>query len=196
MISCKGTTNRCVVSKTNSILYKSRGTLSRMLPVFIPVLIVIFINAFFLKLVIVEGDSMFPTLHNNSLLIVRQILYVPKPQDIVLIKSDTRIINEDRIIKRIIAVEGQTVVVDYDNDIIMVDNVILEEPYINHEQIDPLQDKFGIHNGIVKYEVPQGHVFVMGDNRNFSMDSRDDRVGMFRNEDVLGAVVMYIPLGT
>jgi len=117
------------------------------------------------------------------------------PQDIVLLRSQLRASPGELIVKRIIAIEGQTVVIDYHKNLISVDNEILYEPYINYEQADPLQEINGSDGGVVEYVVPRGCVFVMGDNRNFSMDSRNDRIGMFRYEDIVGSLILNIPFG-
>jgi len=159
---------------------------------FIPLLLVITLNTFFIKLVFVDGNSMYPTLHSNDLVVVWQMLYTPVPSDVVLINSTALPFFNGNIVKRIIAGEGQTVLIDYDKNIVSVDNHIMNEPYLNYEQIDPLQCNNG--NAFELYEVPPGCVFVLGDNRNFSIDSRDSRVGMIQHEDVKGRLLLIIPL--
>lgn len=179
-----------------SVTQYSFGVLrSWLMTICIPLLIVLFLNTYIIKFVIVKGDSMYPSLYNNNLIIIRQIQYTPMPQDIVLLRSQLRASPGELIVKRIIAIEGQTVVIDYHKNLISVDNEILYEPYINYEQADPLQEINGSDGGVVEYVVPRGCVFVMGDNRNFSMDSRNDRIGMFRYEDIVGSLILNIPFG-
>lgn len=159
----------------------------------IPVLLVLFLNTFIIKFAIVDGNSMYPSLYNNNILIFWQARYDPTPDDIILISSKSLPANENNIVKRVIAIEGQTVLIDYKSNIVYVDGSIISEPYLNYEQADPLQSPNGVD--IETYEVPEGYLFVMGDNRNFSVDSRDIRVGMVRYEDVRGGMILNIPLG-
>ena len=86
------------------------------------------------------------------------------------------------LVKRVIATEGQTVEIDFDRHIVYVDGKKLDEPYI----AEPTANKIDF-TGI--QVVPEGCVFVMGDNRNDSTDSRDERIGMVDTRDIIGKVV-------
>ena len=154
-------------------------------------LIIVFIILFFLfRIVIVSGPSMNRTLLDGDCLILASgILYqTPKQGDIVVAcKDDFR--NGELIIKRVIATEGQTVRIDYSAGIVYVDDVPLEEPYVN----TPTNLEEGSENPQI---VKKGHVFVMGDNRNDSMDSRHPDVGQIDCREILGKAVFLFYPGT
>ena len=85
------------------------------------------------------------------------------------------------IVKRIIATEGQTVDIDFDDGVVYVDGKALDEPYVNA----PVHDRENFEG---KITVPKGSVFVMGDNRNASTDSRDARLGCVDTRYIMGRV--------
>ncbi len=145
--------------------------------------IVIVIFTFLLRIANVDGESMLPTLNDGDRLIVSHIMYSPDNGDIVIVNSDG--LNK-AIVKRVIAVEGQTVDIDFNAGTVKVDGNVLEESYIN--EITKLDE--GGHQYPVT--VPANCVFVMGDNRNNSTDSRDERVGFVPVDDILGKVVLRI----
>lgn len=145
--------------------------------------IVIVIFTFLLRIANVDGESMFPTLNHGDRLVVSHIMYKPNNGDIVIVDSSG--LNK-AIVKRIIAIEGQTVDIDFNSGAVKVDGNLLEENYIN--EITTLNE--GGHQYPVT--IPSGCVFVMGDNRNNSTDSRDERVGFVPVEDILGKVVLRI----
>jgi signal peptidase I len=145
--------------------------------------VMILILTFVGRMVSVEGISMENTLHENDRLISSNLLYDPDYGDIVVIifPEDT-----DRpLVKRVIATEGQVVDIDFEAGIVSVDGKTLDEPYIaesTHLQYDLLFPLL----------VPEGHVFVMGDNRNHSWDSRDSEIGMIDERNLLGRVVYRV----
>lgn len=107
--------------------------------------------------------------------------------DVVAINAENQI--EKRIIKRVIAVEGQTLVVDYSKNAVYVDGIKIDEPYVSsltREPSNPLQ---------IPYVIPEGYIFVMGDNRIISLDSRDKSIGLVSVDDVIGkAQFIFFPL--
>lgn len=148
------------------------------------------INTFVVKLALVDGRSMYPTLHDNQLMLVFRPGYTPAGGDVVVIHTGKGIFNRDYIVKRVIATQGQSVTIDYDLDTVTVDDTTLSEPYLNFEEGDamlPRDDRSVVH-----YTVPEGCVFVMGDNRNHSADSRSDKYGMISMSDIVGRVVLPV----
>lgn len=147
------------------------------------------IFVFFVRLVGVEGDSMLPTLHNRDFLLLESnFLYTADDisrGDIVVLNVPYYWDREERlIVKRVIATEGQTVDIDYEANKVYVDGVCLEEDYINEADIHRLWR--GDTELSLPATVPQGHIFVLGDNRNNSSDSRYAPVGMIDERCVLG----------
>lgn len=136
--------------------------------------------------VYVSGTSMYPTLHNKDNLIISTYQAVlgqkVKAGDVVVItKPNSR---NEPIIKRVIATEGQTVDIDFETGQVYVDGEAIAEPYTT---LDALPMKRG--NESFPQTVQPGNVFVLGDNRNHSLDSRYDEVGQIDERYVLGTVV-------
>lgn len=153
----------------------------------IALIVVIMINLFVGRMTTVVGDSMYPTLHNTERLWVSRLGYAPENGDIVVIQENNSVISEP-IVKRIIATENQTVKFDFENWKVYVDGVELREDYINYEDWCAMKT-YGCPEEVT---VPPGYVFVLGDNRNHSTDSRDPRVGVINEDDILGKVVARI----
>lgn len=163
----------------------------RWFTIFCAVMIVLLVlNTFVLKLAIVDGRSMYPTLHDHQLLLVLRPGYQPRQGDVIVIHTGEGIFNRDYIVKRVIAAEGQTVTIDYNLNEVTVDDVPLPEPYLNSEEGDPMQPRDD--RTVVSYTVPEGCVFVMGDNRNHSADSRSDKYGMIDEGRIVGRVILPV----
>ena len=135
---------------------------------------------FAVRMVNVVGHSMVPTLEQNDKVVISNLFYHPKQGDIVVLRKQT--LMEEPIVKRIIATEGQTVDIDFDDGVVYVDGKALDEPYVN----EPVHDRENFEG---KITVPEGCVFVMGDNRNNSLDSRDDELGPVDNRYILGKAI-------
>ncbi len=139
---------------------------------------------FFIRVIDVSGSSMLPTLINGDKMIVSDLFYKPKAGDVVVFKSDTYDPNK-ALVKRIIATEGQEINIDFDHGIVYVDGQPLDEKYI----MQPTTTKLDF---IGPKEVPEGCVFVMGDNRNASTDSRKKEIGMVDERMIIGRVYAVI----
>ncbi|WP_295629274.1 signal peptidase I [uncultured Intestinimonas sp.] len=145
----------------------------------------ILIFTFVGRIIGVDGESMMPTLHNRDMLLLQSIGYSPEQGDVVVLSTkDFR--NGAPIVKRIIAVGGQTVDIDYETNTVYVDGVALDEPYIL-ETMRALPESFATH-----VEVPEGSIFVMGDNRNNSTDSRSPELGVVDQRCVLGKALFIL----
>lgn len=153
----------------------------------ISVIIVIMIFTFVARLSTVDGDSMYPTLIDGERLIVSDLFYSPENGDIVVLQEKNAFFTSP-LVKRIIAQEGQTIDFDYENWGVYVDGVKLTEPYINRE-LEKAMKNYGSPDSVT---VPEGHIFVMGDNRNHSTDSRDSLVGFVEYDEIIGKVVFRL----
>ena len=140
--------------------------------------------AFFVRIIDVVGTSMNPTLNNSDKMLVSGLFYKPKVGDVVVFKKDEYNPNK-ALVKRVIAIEGQEINIDFDRGIVYVDGVALEEDYINELTTTKL-------DFIGPQTVPDGCVFVMGDNRNMSTDSRKSEIGMVDNRLIIGKVYCVI----
>ena len=163
------------------------------------VMIVLFL--FFFRNVTVDGDSMLPTLHGGDssdhadTLIISDFLYEPKTGDIVVLN----IMDDGQpLIKRVIAAEGQRVRIDFTHWVVEVDGVELDETYIRRIMgatmyAADMDRMYGVdENGVCEFTVGKDKVFVMGDNRNNSKDSRYLEVGEQDVDHILGKVVLRV----
>ena len=140
----------------------------------------------FARLSRVSGHSMDNTLEDGELMLVWSLGYHPKAGDIVVLNKTTAEFlggpGGEAIVKRVIATGGQTVDIDYETSSVRVDGELLDEPYIKEEMWWPGDIyMMGTH-----FEVPEGEIFVMGDNRNGSTDSRHEFLGTIDEDYVLG----------
>ncbi len=147
------------------------------------VLFIVF--TFVLRPVKVVGDSMLPTLQDGNWLIISAFDLSPDYGDIIVSTQPNKTQTGEPVIKRVIATAGQTVDIDFDRGVVYVDGEALDEPYIK----DPTYRSFDVSFPLT---VPEGFLFVMGDNRNDSLDSRTTRIGMVDVRYVLGSVKMRV----
>ena len=145
--------------------------------------ICILVFVFVFRLVDVVGDSMNNTLFHGDNMVVLDLPYTPKQGDIVVFRKDEY--KPEALVKRVIATEGQTGEIDFDKGIVYVDGVALDEPYTADYTYIPI-DFSGVQT------VPEGCVFVMGDNRNRSTDSRKAEIGMVDTRLIIGKVVVVL----
>ena len=148
------------------------------------VLTVVLIFTFAVRIVRVSGESMRETLQDQDMLVVLNnwLCGGYEQGDIVILQRDD-FYGGEPIVKRVIATEGQTVDIDFDAGVVYVDGTALEEPYTR----EPTWTQEGTEFPLT---VPEGCVFVMGDNRNDSDDSRDSALGPVDTRCVLGRALM------
>ena len=140
---------------------------------------IVLLFTFLFRVVGVEGDSMMDTLYGGDRLILCPALSSPDRGDIVVINRYT----DEPLVKRVIGVAGDTVEIDEEQHRVRINGVLLDEPYI-HVPTYPE----GMAGKTV--EIPDGKVFVLGDNRVASLDSRS--IGLIDEGDILGKAVFRI----
>ncbi len=138
---------------------------------------------FVFRVVGIVGTSMLPTLHDKDYVVTTAFDKKPAYGQII-ISTQPNYFNEP-IVKRIIATENQVVDIDFSTGAVSVDGVVLDEPYINNLTLNSEGVEFPV-------TVPENHVFVMGDNRQGSSDSRSDKVGFIHEDYLLGVVKLKV----
>ncbi len=187
---------------------KQRGylTLLEYLEMFVLCLcVILLVFSFGLRICRVSGNSMLPTLKDGQVLVVSDVGYTPRQGDIIIFHqtSDTVDAFNEPMVKRVIATEGQTVRIDFTDAIVTVDGVALSEDYIqliysgryeifaqHHTSYVEMSD--GTRHRVFEATVPEGHLFVMGDNRNDSSDSRTTAIGFVDERRVLGRAILRV----
>ncbi|WP_026674303.1 signal peptidase I [Alkalihalobacterium bogoriense] len=159
----------------------------------IALLLAVLIRFFFFAPIVVEGESMMPTLHHSDRMIVNKIGYTisePDRFDIVVFHAT----EEKDYIKRVIGLPGDTIV--YEDDILYINNEPYDEPYLdelkNQLAGGKLTYDFTLQEVTNEVSVPEGYLFVMGDNRQRSLDSRD--IGLIPIDEIVGkANIVFWP---
>ena len=147
-------------------------------------IMIVFLLVF--RVIVVSGSSMYDTLiHGDYLLLLSNVFYQePEQGDIVVISKES-FDNGKPIVKRVIATEGQIVDIDFANGIVYVDGLPLEEPYI----YSPTTVDEGMQFPLI---VEEGCIFVLGDNRGVSLDSRNPDIGQVDTREVLGRAIFLM----
>ncbi len=154
--------------------------------------VVMVLHIFVFIMVNVSGSSMYPTLVDGDRLIASRLYFEPKNEDIVVVEpyltegtvKGKMMFGRTLYIKRIIATEGQTI--DIKNTKVYIDGEELSEEYIA-DSVRTIASSTEL-----PVTIPEDHVFVMGDNREHSLDSRDKSVGIIRNEQIVGKAVFRL----
>ena len=150
------------------------------------VLVVVTIFTFGIRMLGVDGHSMLNTLqHGDRLMVVNPIFYHDYKYGDMVILRKTGVFDNEPIVKRVIATGGQTVDIDFSEGVVYVDGEALEEDYIREPTYTAEGTEFPL-------TVPEGSIFVMGDNRNGSSDSRDYRLGTVDTRYVIGKAAFLL----
>ncbi len=139
--------------------------------------------AFFIRIVGVDGDSMNDTLIDGDHLIISKAFYTPQRGDIVVVTRE----NNTPLIKRVIAVAGDTIEINPYTYEVKLNGAVIDEPYVHYNTLT-----YDVKEPIT---VPKGHVFVMGDHRDNSFDSRKSALGCIPVDNIIGkAVWRFLPM--
>jgi len=161
--------------------------------------IVVLIFTFLCRFVTVDGHSMDKTLNHADRLIISDLFYTPDTGDIVVVHDTTEPHFKGPVIKRVIATAGETVDIDFNTWTVSVTDIegntrVLDEPYVNYEEGLPMKGTSSSfiypHAPTYPHVVADGCVFVMGDNRNHSLDSR--YVGDIDERMILGKAYLRL----
>jgi len=141
------------------------------------------VKSLFFSWAVIDGDSMMPSIQNRDIVIVVKTMQTYKRGDIVICHSGKGY--ERNLIKRVIGVPGDVIEIDTINHRVLVNQVVLDEPYLLEETWE---------YGDVHYpvKVPPGQYFVMGDNRNNSLDSRYSEIGTLPSKNIEGKVKIRV----
>jgi signal peptidase I len=143
----------------------------------------------FFRVVVVVGPSMYDTLiHGDRLVLLSNSVYRNPKQGDIIVASKESFENGECIVKRVIATEGQWADIDFDAGIVYVDGVALNEDYVH--TLTTLEE--GVSFPLC---VDKGHVFVLGDNRNSSKDSRNPQIGLIDEREILGKAIFLLSPG-
>ncbi len=158
--------------------------------VVIAVVFLCVVFTFFVRPVKVDGDSMLPTLQDKNWLVVSAFDSNPEQGEIVIVTQPNMTSTGGPVVKRVIAVGGQVIDIDFKSGTVYVDGNELDEPYILERTYRSFDVQFPL-------TVPEGYLFVMGDNRNDSLDSRSTRIGLIDERYVLGSCLFRVyPFGS
>lgn len=173
-----------VISKNDKKLSKlSRELIEWLSSIVFALIFVVVLFTYVFSIVGVSGGSMEPNFYTGDRVVISGLFYKPKAGDVVVITQPNE--KNEPLIKRIVALGGQTVEIDTEEGIVYVDGKALEEPYLNQKTFND-----GELSGPVT--VPEGYVFVLGDNREISWDSRYHEVGFIDERYLSGKVYLKV----
>ena len=147
-------------------------------------LVLVLVFSFFFRIIQVDGESMVPTLDNGDKLIVWGAGYEPQRGDVVIVDSYTSY--GKPLVKRVIAKGNDTLDIDAQTGEVLLNGKVLDEPYLDDfQRTDPMEFQGPI-------TIPEGYVFVMGDNRLNSHDSRKRDISCVSEKDLMGKAVFRL----
>ncbi len=150
--------------------------------IIVAVIAVVVLLTFCFRIIDVDGRSMEPTLINTDKVVVTNLFYTPNDGDVVVISHGEEY--DKPLVKRVIATEGQKIRIDFIKNEVYVDDKLVDEPYIQGETIPG--------DAQIPEVVPEGKVFVLGDNRGVSLDSRYKEVGLIDETAIIGKAQFVI----
>lgn len=176
------------------------------------VFVVILLFSFFMRLCRVDGSSMENTLFDGENLLISDLFYTPEQNDIVVFHLTEPTSPPDlqkTLVKRVIATEGQTIRIDFSTGEILIDGALYDDPYhilkdghgrpidsyintADYVYLYTANPHYDVDKNVLTATVPAGHVFVMGDNRNWSRDSRDADIAFVDVRCILGRAIVRI----
>ncbi len=144
---------------------------------------IVFLFTFIFRVITVSGISMNPTLIDNDRLVVSNLFYTPARQDVIVV--DGYINYGQPLVKRIIGLAGDEIDINFETGEVFVNGELIDEPYISASTTQQFDVAFPLI-------VPEGTVFVMGDNRPRSLDSRSTEIGFIDTRDILGKAIWRV----
>ncbi|MBQ8763593.1 MAG: signal peptidase I [Clostridia bacterium] len=147
------------------------------------IIVVFLVFAFIFRAIGVDGESMVPTLNDGDWVAISGVTTSIERGDIVVVTQPWE--RNVPIIKRVIAVGGDTVYIDFDSSKVYVNGTEIYEPYIK----EPTKTSYDVEFPLT---VEEGKIFVMGDNRNVSLDSRSSKIGLIDEGYVLGKALVRL----
>ncbi len=149
----------------------------------IAVVVVVLVFTLIFRIFIVSGPSMLSTLESGDRIVVSNLFFSPKTGDIIVFSGQYN--DGEVLVKRVIATPGQTIDINDEGQVVL-NGAVLREPYLDEGT------KTYIRDAALPYTVKEGELFVMGDNREVSLDSRSNRVGTADMRKVLGKALFRI----